>query len=122
VIVEQQGGFSMRGMVKIAGGAGFPCHTSRFPIVATAERDYVPPAGGDGGGGDNGWFLLLQSDVEPLLACTFRARAPDNSDGFRGVGRIDPQGRMSLAFGNIYECPSGRWMIIAGAVGRRRGT
>jgi hypothetical protein len=70
---------------------------------------------------DYGWDLFVTSDVELLLDCRFAAQAPGNTGNHRGVGRIDPAGGLSLAFGNIYECATGRWWIVAGAQGAPSG-
>lgn len=116
VLIQYQNGGSFRGTTSIPDGVSPPCHAATLQLAGTMRRVYAD------GAYDYGWDLFMTSDVESLLGCTFTTRAPGNTGGDRGVGRIDPAGQIQLAFGNIYQCGNGQWWIVAGADGARSGS
>ena len=122
VVISKQGKDSFSGTIVTPNNELPVCHAGSFPIHGTLVRHYQETAKPNLN--YNQYDMLIDSDVEPLLDCRYAGKSPGNEGfGYRGSGTVasyDSSMSLVLAFGNIYTCASGRWVIIAGVSGGRR--
>ncbi|HEX7880432.1 MAG TPA: hypothetical protein VF720_13535 [Candidatus Eisenbacteria bacterium] len=107
----------LHGTFTILDGASPPFASVELPFTARMKRVYFAiedPV-------DYGWDLTVTSPVDDLVGCTYVGPVEVNSPGIIGVGRIDPELVINLAFGGIYDCGPTRRHVIVGALGHRLG-
>lgn len=108
--INKQTSTSFKGTIVVPEGAQPPCHAASFELRGTLRRVHNQAA--------DKWDVETTSDIEPLLGCSFVSEALGNyHPTYRGSGSIDTERNLSFGFFAIYQCPTGRWRISAGAHG-----